>query len=100
LSSEDKNSPRLGRPTTSLVDGVLGDSDGQRDAESQQPISVPLRGESESTMSNYLVLIAIMLLVVSPLAVPVAITVAPWLVSGVRRIRRAFGVDRPAPRLA
>jgi hypothetical protein len=51
-------------------------------------------------MSNYLVLIAIMLLVLSPLAVPVAITVAPWLVSRVRRIRRAFGLDRPAPRLA
>jgi hypothetical protein len=51
-------------------------------------------------MSNYLVLIAIKLLVLSPLAVPVAITVAPWLVLGVRRIRRAFGLDRPAPRLA
>jgi len=100
LSSEAKNSPRLGRPATSLVEGVLGDSDGQRDAESQQLISVPLCGESESTMSTYLSAIAIMLLVLSPLAVPVAITVAPWLVSGVRRIRRAFGLYRPAPRFA
>ena len=80
--------------------GLLGDSDCQRDAESQQPISVPLCGESESILSTYLILIAILLLVLSPLAVPVAITVAPWLVSGVRRIRRAFGRRRPAPRFA
>jgi len=51
-------------------------------------------------LSTYLILIAILLLVLSPLAVPVAITVAPWLVSGVRRIRRAFGRRRPAPRFA
>jgi hypothetical protein len=100
LSSEDKNSPRLGRPTTSLVDGVLGDSDGQRDAESQQPVSVPLRGESESILSTYLILISILLMVLSPLAVPVAITVAPWLVSAVRRIRLAFGRRHAAPRFA
>ena len=61
------------------MDGVLGDSDGQRDAESQQPVSVPLRGESESILSTYLILISILLMVQSPLAVPVAITVAPWL---------------------
>jgi hypothetical protein len=45
-------------------------------------------------MSTYLTLIAIMLLVLSPLSVPVAITVAPWLTSGVRRIRRVFGLAR------
>jgi hypothetical protein len=81
LSSEDKNSPRLGRPATSLVQPLLGDPYDHHDAE-----------ESESTMSTYLTLIAIMLLVLSPLSVPVAITVAPWLTSGVRRIRRALGL--------
>ena len=58
---------------------------------------VPLRGESESTMSSYLTAIAIMLLVLSPLFVPVAITVAPLVSSGVRRIGRAFGLYRPRP---
>ena len=51
-------------------------------------------------MSTYLSLIAIMLLVLSPLAIPVAVTVAPWLVRGVRRIRRAFRLYRRAPRVA
>jgi hypothetical protein len=97
LSSEDKNSPRLRRPATSLVEGLLSDSYRQRDTESQQSISVPLCGESEPPMSTYLSCIAIMLLVLSPLAIPVAVTVAPWLVSGVRRIRRAF-LRRPAHR--
>jgi hypothetical protein len=100
LSSEDKNSPRLGCPATSLVQRLFGDAYDQRDAESQQSISVPLRGESESTVSTYLALIAIMLLVLSPLFVPVAITVAPWLTSAVRRILRALGLHRPARRLA
>jgi hypothetical protein len=89
LSSEDKNSPGLGRPATSLAQPLLGDPYGHNDA-----------GESESTMSTYLSLIAIMLLVPSPLFVPVAITVAPWLASGVRRIRRALGFNRSARRLA
>jgi len=47
-------------------------------------------------MSTYLSLIAIMLLVLSPLIIPVATTVAPWLSSGVRRIRRALNPRRPA----
>jgi hypothetical protein len=51
-------------------------------------------------MSTYLSCIAIMLLVLSPLAIPVAGTVAPRLVSGLRRIRRAFGLRRRAPRFA
>jgi hypothetical protein len=51
-------------------------------------------------MSTYLSCIAIMLLVLSPLAIPVAVTVAPRLVSGLRRIRRAFGLRRRAPRFA
>ena len=86
-----RNSPRLGRPTTSLVDGLLGDSDGQRDAESQQPISVPLCGESESTYEH----------LPHPhcnsAAGPVPARGASGhhggsvAVSGVRRIRRAFG---------
>jgi hypothetical protein len=51
-------------------------------------------------VGTYLALIAIMLLVLSPLFVPVAITVAPWLTSGARRILEALGLHRPAHRLA
>jgi hypothetical protein len=51
-------------------------------------------------MSSYLTLIAIMLMVLSPLFIPVAITVAPLVTAGRRRIARAFGLARPAPRLA
>jgi hypothetical protein len=51
-------------------------------------------------MSSYLAAIAVMMLVLSPLAVPVAVTVVPWLVSGVRRVRRSLGLYRPAPRPA
>jgi hypothetical protein len=51
-------------------------------------------------MSSYLTAIAVMMLVLSPLAVPVAITVIPWLASGLRRIRRALGLNRTAPRPA
>ncbi len=51
-------------------------------------------------MSTYLAGIAILLLVLSPLFVPVAITVAPPVTAGLRRIARAFGLSRPAPRLA
>jgi hypothetical protein len=85
LSPEDKNSSRLGRPATSLLQALLGDPYGTANVE-----------ESESTMSTYLTLIAIMLLVLSPLLVPVATTVAPWLAAGARRIRRIVGLRRPA----
>jgi hypothetical protein len=51
-------------------------------------------------MSSYLAGIAILLLVLSPLFVPVAITVAPLVTAGVRRIARAVGLARPAHRLA
>ncbi len=51
-------------------------------------------------MSTYFSGIAILLLVLSPLFVPVAVTVAPWASSGIRRIGRAFGLYRPAPRVA
>jgi hypothetical protein len=50
-------------------------------------------------MSAYFSAIAILMLVLSPLFVPVAVTVAPLVSSGVRRIGRAFGFSRPAPRL-
>jgi hypothetical protein len=60
---------------------------------------VPLSGESESTMSAYFSAIAVLMLVLSPLFVPVAVTVAPVASSGVRRIGRAFGLYRPALRL-
>jgi hypothetical protein len=51
-------------------------------------------------MSSYFSAIAVFLLVLSPLFVPVAVTVAPLASSGVRRVARAFGLNRPAPRLA
>jgi hypothetical protein len=53
----------------------------------------------ESTMSSYVSAIAVFLLVLSPLFVPVAVTLAPLASSAVRRVARIFGVHRPAPRL-
>jgi hypothetical protein len=51
-------------------------------------------------MSSYFSAIAVFLLVLSPLFIPIAVTVAPLASSGVRRVARAFGINRPAPRLA
>ena len=51
-------------------------------------------------MSSYLTLIAILLLVLSPLLVPVAVTVAPLVTAGIRRVGHAFGLSRRVPRLA
>jgi hypothetical protein len=51
-------------------------------------------------MSSYLSAIAVLLLVLSPLFIPVAVTVFPQASSGVRRVARAFGLNRPAPRRA
>lgn len=51
-------------------------------------------------MSAYFSAIAVLLLVLSPLFVPVAVTVAPLAASGFRRIGRAFGLLRQAPRFA
>jgi hypothetical protein len=51
-------------------------------------------------MSSYLTAIAVMMLVLSPLFIPVAVTVAPWLTSGVRRILEVLGLRRPARRPA
>jgi hypothetical protein len=51
-------------------------------------------------MSTYFTAIAIFLMVLSPLFVPVAVTVVPMASSGVRRFTRAFGIYRPAPRFA
>ena len=51
-------------------------------------------------MSTYFSAIAIFLMVLSPLFVPVAVIVVPLVSSGVRRMSRAFGLYRPAPRLA
>ena len=51
-------------------------------------------------MSSYLSAIAILMMVLSPLLVPVAVTVAPAVSSGVRRIRRAFALYRRVPRSA
>jgi hypothetical protein len=51
-------------------------------------------------MSSYFSAIAVFLLVLSPLFVPVAITLAPLASSGVRRTFSALGISRPAPRFA
>ena len=47
-------------------------------------------------MSSYFSAIAVFLLVLSPLFIPVAVTVAPLAAAGVRRVARAFGFSRPA----
>jgi hypothetical protein len=51
-------------------------------------------------VSSYFSAIAVFLLVLSPLFIPVAVTLLPMASSGVRRVARAFGINRPAPRLA
>jgi hypothetical protein len=51
-------------------------------------------------MSTYFNGIAVLMIVLSPLFVPVAITVAPMASSAIRRAGRAFGFSRPAPRFA
>jgi hypothetical protein len=51
-------------------------------------------------MSSYFSAIAVFLLVLSPLFIPVAVTLLPMASSGVRRVARAFGINRPAPRPA
>jgi hypothetical protein len=51
-------------------------------------------------MSNYLSAIAVMLLVLSPLFIPVGVTVAALMSAGLRRIRRAVGLQRRAHRTA
>ena len=48
-------------------------------------------------MGSYLAGISILLLVLSPLFIPVAVTVAPLAAAGVRRVLRAFGLSRSAP---
>jgi hypothetical protein len=51
-------------------------------------------------VGNYLAAIAIFLLVLFPLFPPVAVTLAPIMSSGVRRIGRTFGLRRRAPQSA
>ena len=51
-------------------------------------------------MSSYLSAIAVMLLVLSPLFIPVGVTVAALVSTGVRRLRRAVGLQRRAARTA
>ena len=46
-------------------------------------------------MSTYFSGIAVLMIVLSPLFVPVAITVAPLVSSGVRRVGRTFGLLPP-----
>ena len=49
------------------------------------------------TMSSYFSAFAILMLVLSPLFIPVAITVAPLASSGIRRVGRALGLYRRGP---
>ncbi|MFY9921510.1 MAG: hypothetical protein WAL26_24405 [Mycobacterium sp.] len=51
-------------------------------------------------MRDYITGFAILLLVLSPLFIPVAVTVAPYATAGVRRVARALGFSRPARRPA
>jgi hypothetical protein len=51
-------------------------------------------------MSSYFSAIAILLLVLSPLFIPVAVTLAPLASSGGRRLTRVFSRYRRASRLA
>ena len=51
-------------------------------------------------MSSYFSAIAVFLIVLSPLFIPVAITVAPLVSSGARRVGRFFRRFRRAPRFA
>jgi hypothetical protein len=102
LAPQASNSPKLRRLGTSRHhrrSAILYDDRGTEYADAIKT-KVPLRGESESTMSSYFSAIAVFLLVLSPLFVPVAVTVLPLASSGVRRMARAFGLNRPAPSLA
>jgi hypothetical protein len=57
--------------------------------------------EKESfPMSSYLSAIAAFLMVLSPLFIPVAVSVAPLASAGIRRVSRVVGMRRPAPRFA
>ena len=51
-------------------------------------------------MSNYFSAIAVLMMVLSPLFVPIAVTVAPLASSGVRCVGRVVGLYRPAARFA
>ena len=51
-------------------------------------------------MSSYFSAIAVFLIVLSPLFIPVAITVAPLASAGVRRVGRVVRRLRRAPRFA
>jgi hypothetical protein len=50
--------------------------------------------KSESSMSDYLNTIAFLMLVLSPLFIPIGVTVAPPVLTGVRRTRRRVTVLR------
>jgi hypothetical protein len=51
-------------------------------------------------MSNYLSAIFIFLLVLSPLFVPLAVTLVPMASTGIRRVAKVVGPKRPAVRFA
>lgn len=57
--------------------------------------------KSESRMSDYLNTIALLMLVLSPLFIPIGVTVGPPVLTGVRRThRRVTGLRRRARRTA
>ena len=102
MSPEDNSPPRLRRPATSLHSGHFRDSyvTAAQSVPTQSKTDFRFAEKVSQVMSSYLTVIAILLMVLSPLLVPVAITVAPLVTAGIRRIARAFGLSRRVPRLA
>jgi hypothetical protein len=99
LSPEDNSPRRLGLPATSLNHRGLRDSyataaPSAEKAESGNPEKV------SPPMSNYLSAIFIFLLVLSPLFVPLAVTLVPMASTGIRRVAKVVGPKRPAVRFA
>jgi hypothetical protein len=94
LAPQASNSPKLRRLGTSRHPARVNDPD-----RNQKP-TFRFAEKVSRQMSSYFSAIAVLLLVLSPLFVPIAVTVAPLASSGVRRAARAFGIYRPAPRFA
>jgi hypothetical protein len=94
LAPQASNSPKLRRQRTSRHPARLNDPERNQNQSSASAEKVSRQ------MSSYFSAIAVFLLVLSPLFVPTAVTVAPLASAGVRRVAGAFGINRPAPRLA
>ncbi|HTF08466.1 MAG TPA: hypothetical protein VK659_09890, partial [Asanoa sp.] len=94
LAPQASNSPKLRRLGTSRHPARVNDPERNQNQSSASAEKVSRQ------MSSYFSAIAVLLLVLSPLFIPIAVTVAPLASSGVRRVARAFGLNSPAPRLA